>query len=251
METLRRNIFLTVYKIKPPLLQWKKLNDLLKAVGYWLVSYWSAPFSLGEFTSLTPILHRPGRVALEALLGLNALVLSLAANKRLYVGLILIGVVAPLSGVSYMLFDRTVMVEGWYYVNNFYLFLVLGPSITQVCLLLGVYHLFPRKSKRAFLLTIPMGFSVGKIIWLITVTSNEELHSLTPANIILVGGLVSFVVMFSIEWFAWRNEHRFRAFCSRTDSLYNVVNEPSISDAKFRGMFKTVYQQKKNFPKEY
>lgn len=243
-----RNIFSSDF-LTP--LKWKRLNDYLKAVGYWLVSYWSAQSLPGECISQTQIPLPVGRVVRDLQAGLAALVLSATANKRLYVGLVLIGIVAPLSGCSYMLFDRSVRVEGWYYLNNFYLFMVLGPSITEAIICVGAYHLFPSKSKRAFLLSIPMGFAIGKIIWLCSVSSNEQFYEVAPSQIVFVGILISLVVLFSVEWFAWRNEHRFRAFCSRTDSLDNIVDEPSISDAKFRSMFKTIYQEKKNFPKQY
>lgn len=244
MKALTSRIFLSNnYK---PLLRWERLN-----ASRYLRLLYAVVLSLGKSISQSLSLTRLGRAVLVALHGLSALALSATANKRLYVGLVLIGILAPLSGCMYLLFDREVKEADWYYVNNFYLFLVLGPSIKDLFIAIGVYHLFPNKSKRAFLLSLPMGFAVGKIIWLVSVSSNEQFYEILPYHIIFIGVLISAVLLFSVEWFAWRSEHRVRAFDKRLDGLFQIVDEESISADKFRSMFRTTYQQKKNFHKEY
>lgn len=246
-----KTTFLNFYKhIQQP--QWKQLNDSLKTLTSELVFWLSGLRLHGDSISqsLNQILIR-GRVVQGASASLLALVKSTVANKRLFVGLVLMGIVAPLSGCIYMLFDQTVKIEDWYYLNNFYLFLVLGPFIKDVVICIGVYHAFPNKSKRALLLAVPMGFSIAKIIWLYTINSHDEFYSIPPGHIVFVGILVSVVILMSIEWFAWRWAHRTRAFDSRLDGLDNIVDEDSISDSQFRSMFRQVYRDKKEFPKQY
>jgi hypothetical protein len=96
-----------------------------------------------------------------------------------------------------------------------------------------------------------MGYLIGKIIWLYQIESNDEFYQITPVNIILVGILISTVIMFLSEWLTWRWSHRVRAFKCRRDSLDNIVDDEDISDAKFRSMFRQVYRDKKEFPKQY
>jgi hypothetical protein len=250
--TQNRNTFLSIYNLQTPL-QWKKLNDSLKMAGRSLRCWLLSLSSHGKLflPNRIPNLRAVAVAVKAAVTTLDVLVLSVTTNKRLYVGLVFIGVIAPLAGCSYLLFDRTVLDREWYHLNNFYLLLLLGPFITGVFICIGVYHLFPNGSKRAFLLALPMGYLMGKIIWLYQIKSNDEFYELTPVHIILVGVLISIVLLISIEWLEWRWAHRTRAFDCRLDSLDNIVNEESISDAKFRSMFRTIYNEKKNFPKEY
>lgn len=240
-----------IYK-QQPLIKWKQLNDSLKTLGSELVFWFSGLRLHGEYISI--ILSLPkilGAAGRDALAGLHALVLATSANKRLYAGFGFIGIVAPLVGCSYLLFDRTIVDVEWYHLNNFYLLLLLGPFITGVFICIGVYHLFPTGSKRAYALALPMGYLIGKIIWLYQIESNEEFYQITPVNIILVGVLISVIILFLSEWLAWRWAHRTRAFDVRLDSLDNIVDDEDITDAKFRSMFRQVYKDKKAFPKQY
>lgn len=246
-----KTTFLNFYKhIQQP--QWKQLNDSLKTLGSELVFWLSGLRLHGEYISI--ILNRLRNLAAagrDVLTTLNALVLATSANKRLYVGFGFIGIVAPLAGCMYLLFDRTVVDVEWYHLNNFYLLLLLGPFITGVFMCIGVYLLFPNGSKRAYTLALPMGYLIGKIIWLYQIESNDEFYQITPVNIILVGVLISTVIMFLSEWLTWRWSHRIRAFKCRRDNLDNIVDEPSISDSQFRSMFRQVYKDKKAFPKQF
>jgi hypothetical protein len=247
MKTSR--IFLSKYKFQTTT-QWKTLNDSLKTLGSELVFWLSGLRLPGGFILLNHLQTLVAAVKVAAT-GLHALILATAANKRLYVGFGFIGIVAPLVGCSYLLFDRTIVDVEWYHLNNFYLLLLLGPFITGVFICIGVYLLFPNGSKRAYALALPMGYLIGKIIWLYRIESNEEFYQIAPVNVILVGILISTVIMFLSEWLAWRWSHRIRAFACRRDSLDNIVDDEDISDAKFRSMFRQVYRDKKEFPKQY
>jgi hypothetical protein len=245
MKTLTTRIFLSIHNKF-------NLQPLCENIGRNLLFLFSGQLLPGEFISTLLNHLRILAAAVKGVqAGLHALVLSATANKRLYVGFGFIGIVAPLVGCSYLLFDRTVVDVEWYHQNNFYLLLLLGPFITGVFICIGVYHLFPNGSKRAYTLALPMGYLIGKIIWLYQIESNEEFYQITPVNIILVGVLISTVIMFLSEWLTWRWSHRIRAFACRRDSLDNIVDDEDISDAKFRSMFRQVYREKKEFHKQY
>jgi len=230
--------------------QWKQLNESLKTLGSELVFWLSGLRLPGSYILLNHLrnLVAAGKVAAT---GLHAVVLATSANKRLYVGLGFMGIVAPLAGCMHLLFNKTIIDTTWYHLNNFYLLLLLGPFITGVFICIGVYHLFPTGSKRAYALALPMGYLIGKMIWLYQIQSNEEFYQIAPLSVILVGILLSVIILFLSDWLAWRWAHRTRAFDARLDSLDNIVDEESISDAKFRSMFRQVYKDKKAFPKQF
>ena len=183
--------------------------------------------------------------------GLVALQLALLAqiNRRVYVGLFLMGVIAPVSACFYMLFDRVAFVEGWYHVNYFHLFFLLGPHLFITSCLAGAFLLFPEGSKRAYMLSIPMGYNVAKIIWLIMATSNQDFWAVVPSSILLIGILISTVLFFTLDWLAKRKFHREDAYKARMDNLVKLADE--FDDAKFKSMVKTVWQDEKSFQKQY
>jgi hypothetical protein len=80
-------------------------------------------------TILDALVHKVLAVGLSALKQLR---LSRAVNAEIYLGGLVMGVVAPLAGCAYMIFSRTEHVQGWYHVNYFHLFYLLGPHFFEV-----------------------------------------------------------------------------------------------------------------------
>lgn len=183
--------------------------------------------------------------------GLAALLLATTAltTRRIFVGLGLMGVVAPLASCFYMVFDRGAYDESWYYVNHFHLFLTLAPSLFLLSCLIGAWFLFPVGSKRAYALTVPAGFTVGKILWLIQCTSNQDFYSVVPLSFILIGALISAFLFIALDWLVWRKCHREDAFDARIDGLVKLADD--FDDAKFKSMVKSVWREKQSFQKEY
>lgn len=181
----------------------------------------------GAFTSLSQTLTNAPAVQ-ELRVGLHVLA-DATSNKRVYLGLMLLLVVTPMSGVGYQLFDKHVHVEGWYYVNNFYLFLVLCPYISVVTALTGIFFLFPENSKRAYFLIIPAGYHVGKILWLITVDSNEDFYRTVPSTFWLLGALAAFVWLFTSNYLMGLHYHLHDGFVARVAGVVEL-NELQIID---------------------
>lgn len=187
----------------------------------------------------------------EVRVGLAALLLALVSkvNTRIFVGLGLMGVVAPLSACFYLLFNRVDYVPGWYHVNYFHLFFLLGPHLLLFFCLLGAFLLFPEGCKRGYMLAIPTGFNVAKIIWLIMATSNQDFWAVVPSSLILIGALISVVLFVCLDWLAYNKFHREDAFDARFDKLCELADE--FDDAKFKSMIKTVWREKKAFQKQF
>jgi hypothetical protein len=185
----------------------------------------------------------------EVTAGLSAITSTLLVNNRIFVGLGLMGVIAPSSACVYLLFDRTVENVNWYHLNYFHLFFLLGPHLFELFCLLGVFLLFPRSSKRSYLLSVPTGYVISKIIWLILVTSNQEFWSVVPASFFVMGVLISFALFLTLDWLTWRKFHRVDAFEKRLELIF--ANGDDFGPAKAWSMFKTTWREKKSFSKEF
>jgi hypothetical protein len=172
-------------------------------------------------------------------------------NRRIFVGLVLIGVVAPVAGSIYTLFSHQTVSEDWFYLNWFNLFLVLGPPLKNVFFAWGVFYLFPEGSKRAWIIALPMGEEIGKILWLLSITNNEQFWSIAPWHVYVTGICLAVFLLVISEFLTFRFHHRQLKYESTLQGLYNIVDEESIPDSKFRSMFKTTWKAKQDFQKEY
>jgi hypothetical protein len=244
MKTQERN-FLTVQSNNQSL-QWerKSLVSLFSWLWLWApglctlvkTSRWSRAFA---------------RALKEVRVGLHVLSLTTLSNLnvRIFVGLGVMGVVAPLSACFYMLFDRVDYVQDWYHVNYFHLFFLLGPHLFILSGVVGAWFLFPQGSKRAYALVVPAGYTIAKILWLIQCSSNEDFWSVVPLSFILTGVLISAFLFISLDWLAHNKFHREDAYQARMDNLVKLADE--FDDVKFKSMVKTVWREKEAFQKQY
>lgn len=245
MSPTTRN-FLTT---KHHYLKWKRLNALSKSLlqcsELWLLGQlW--PGALTYLQRKSQLVAAAGRGAVT---GLRALALSVSTNKRILSGAGFAGIVSPLSACMYLLFDQSEDVAGWYHVNNFYLFMLLGPYLASLFMTLGVFLLFPNFSGRAYFLLIPCAYLIGKIMWLYTTTSNAEYWSVPHWSFFAVGILTSTVLLIALDWLTWRFFHRELAFEKRLELIYNNAN--AFPAETVVSMFKTTMKDKKEFSKQY
>jgi hypothetical protein len=175
--------------------------------------------------SLTPILHRLAFVRREILAGLVAVANSATVNWRIYTGLVLWGVVTPLSMVFYKLFDKTVD-DGSYNGNLYYTLHAMGPYIAMCVFLIGVFHLFPYGKKRAYGIAIPLGFLLQKIALIALCTSNEEWHTWMNWPLFAGGILLAITLFISFDHFIWRKYHDFDAKMARLIGLVTISQMP-------------------------
>lgn len=222
---------------------------LLPSLCSWLW-LWAHGLSMRVRTNqLNQVFVRVVRGQAAGLVALALLTLS-QANRRILIGVGFMGVVAPLSACLYMLFDwRVDKVAGWYHDNYFHFFLLLAPYFCLMFCLIGVWFLFPYRSKRAYALTIPAGVTMGKILWLSLVTSNTEFYSFVPASFIFYGGLISVFLFISLDWLSHRKFHREDAFKARMNKLCELADD--FEDSKFKSMVKNVWREEKQFLKQY
>lgn len=153
--------------------------------------------------------------------------LTLQANRRIYASILLMLVIAPLTSVAYLLFDRKEIVEGWYYTNLFFFLYVMGPKLSEVFILTGIFILFPADSRRAWVLVIPLGLTASKMLWLSTVSSNEEFHQVVPMFFVVAAALISIVWLFTFNWLMHRQFHQFDALCKRILLIKDATAVPA------------------------
>lgn len=90
---------------------------------------------------------------------------------------------------------------------------------------------------------------MGKILWLIQCTSNEDFYSIVPASFILIGALISVFLFVASDWLVHNVFHRQDAFERRIGTLYNGAD--LLDGETFKTLFKKSVEEKKQFQKQY
>jgi hypothetical protein len=203
-------------------------------------------FLLGQFTlvrkKLLSLLVLAGQ-ALRATLA--SLIMASTVNSRVYTGYLLMAIF-PIASCSHLLFSRVVRDPEWFYGHYYDLFLVLGPYLSIVVCLLGVYFWMPQTNKAKGLF-LPIGFTVGKILWLMQVSSNQEFDQLPPLAFVIYGLLIGSLLPTVIDHLAWRKFHKHDGIIKRMDGLFQV---PMSAEDKVK-LLERNWSDYKNFHKVY
>jgi hypothetical protein len=72
------------------------------------------------------------------------------------------------------------------------------------------------------LFSLPAGLIIGKIVWLIFCTSNEDFDRILPWHFALGGLAIGYVFIRSIEYLIWRQEHVMNALIDSLQGLYDI-----------------------------
>lgn len=178
--------------------------------------------------------HRIASVTSEILVSRNALTSSVSVNWRIYTGLVLIGVVAPVALTFYKLFDATVINSDWFHLNFFYLFFNIGPCLSQAFLIIGVYHLFPYGDWKAKILIVPLSFNVAKLFTNIVATSNQEYHNVQWYTW-LCAPVAIITFFYLMDKFCWRKYHDFDGKMARLSGLVSISSMPQDEKERLNG----------------
>jgi hypothetical protein len=231
---------LTFFKLKKPLGKWESVLSCL------LYSLWQLPqpgfvYGLALMKKLRLwIVH----VSKAAHAGLVALMMAATANRRIYVGLGLMFVAAPLSYCWYALFEGAPRIHGWYHVNYFHLFFLIRFQLAFSVFFIGLYHYLPQ-DKRTKLLSIPLGFLFMSIVVNIIAKSNDDIHRIGSLSLWAAGVCLSLVLFFGLDYLVWRKFHRADAFEKRLDGIVEIAND--LPADKVVSMFTTTWRERKEF----
>lgn len=176
-----------------------------------------------------PIHPRNVRHARQAL---HAGLAAVSTTRRIYLGLALILVAAPLSGAAYQLFDITVIDHSWYYRTYFDFFLILGPYLTICLCLIGTSLLFPQDSVRAYFLLPPLALYVSKILWLCVAESNNDFNAFwqaIPYYFFLTGAIIAFTLIFTFNFLMTLHFHKREGTIAR---ILGILDCPGIEDSE-------------------
>lgn len=225
--------------------KWKNLNEFLVKLGLALSSYWLAAPSLmvcyfGAAWSkmnlfLRTIRAHVVRVQPVTRASMHLPVRSGIVNNRVYVGLVLVIIVAPLSACIHMLPNmKEVVSEEWFYKCWYNLYLVLGPYFFCLCIVIAAFLWIPPSAHRikftkkdlSFQLTralcIPFGYIIGKIVWLICCDNNEDFERLGHPLFFLGGIIIGYITFLFLEYLVWKQEHVMNALCDSLEGLYKI-----------------------------
>ena len=225
-------------KIKQPLCE--------NALSNLLYSLWQLPqpgVSYG-LVWMKKLLQWTAPVFKEVHAGLVALVMATTVNRRIYVGLALMIVVAPLSYCWYALFDRAHHIVGWYHVNYFHLFFLIRFQIAFSVFFIGLYNYLPR-DPRTKVLAIPLGFLFMSIVVNVIATSNPDIWSIADLSLFGAGICLSLVIFFGLDYFVGRKFHRADAFDKRIDGIMEIADD--LPADKVLSMFRTTWRERKEF----
>lgn len=210
--------------------QFTQPNQLTQCGKFWSFSWLlrlPSVLTKGELSGQTrQFVHRARWAALA---GLHAV----DTNRRIYLGLFLILVVAPLSGATYQLFDITAVDRSWYFRTYFDFFLVLCPNICLCFSFVGASLLFPQDSHKAYFLLPPLTLYVTKILWLcIVVKSNDEFNGfwqIIPYYFFITGGIVAFTLIYTFNFLMTLHFHKREGHIAR---IIGIIQAPGIAPAK-------------------
>lgn len=201
------------------------------ASGFWRSSWrslskWCLRLNLRSLLTLAR-----ARVSREAAAFLGALRLA-TSNNRTYLGLLLICCAGPLSGVAYLQLNPA-FIEGttWYYNSLYWLFYVLCPHIQVVLTVTGAFLLFPQDSKVAYFLAIPAAYHTAKIMWLIQVTTDQEIRQAMPYGFWIAGGSGAILWLFMFDYFMTLHFHKRAGSYARAEGVLaadDIDNETKV-----------------------
>jgi hypothetical protein len=228
--------FLIAESIKQSLLKWRSYQR--KCVTCWLLfqQYYSLLASrclrsVARIHKATSLAHAVREVHVSPVL--TAMALSITVNLRTYLGWCLVGV-SPAAACVHMWFDRNEKIEGWYHESYFHLFMLLGPYLFCLVVLLGVYLIIPEQKENTIkvfkkslryqttrLMAYPIGFCVGKLIWFYYTTSNEQYWNLPTLSFFAVGLAVAYLTLTQLDYWTWKKFHAFDGIVKSLEGLYN------------------------------
>lgn len=220
------------YIINKPLQQWKNFQERLGLSWQSFRSFFLSVAASFGLVNLTKKLNLKGAPVHKAHVShvLQALALSVTTNIRTYVGWFLVGV-SPLAACIYLLFDRSVKIEGWYHENYFYMFMLLGPYLFFFVALTGIYMMIPVKLKTikvykwsiliqmTRVMSYPIGFCITKILWFIQTESNAEYWEFPTWHYCLVGLVFAYLTTFVIDYCTWRKFHALDGLIATANGL--------------------------------
>lgn len=176
--------------------------------------------------------------------GLVALMMAVTANRRIYFGLVIMFVCAPLAYCWYAMFDRAHHIPGWYHVNYFHLFFLIRVQLGISVFLLGLYFFLPA-DKRTKLLSIPLGYFLMSIAANVMASSNEDIWRIGSVSLFAAGVCISLVLFFGLDYFTHRQFHRADAFEKRLEGIFQIADE--LPADKVKSMFVTTWRERKEF----
>lgn len=188
--------------------------------------------ALKIFSVLKSHLHRLACALRETPVILHAqikvLVLTTTINTRIYAGLVMM-FSTPVVWYLFRFFDQKAKI--WdFHLNWFFVLMNLGPLLSIILLLIGLYHILPYKCWQSKIVMWFNGLPIAKIIWNVLANNNDEYNAVPDTLFLVAGVLISIVVHKSIDFFAWRGFHKFHGITRRMRGIMSLPIEQKDKD---------------------
>lgn len=182
----------------------------------------------------------------EATAILSVLKTSKGVNWRIYTGLAVMFIAAPLSYCTYFIYQggQSEFIDGWYHSNFYHFFFLIRFQLAGIISLIGLYF-YLEQDRRVKILVFHLGFLGMSLILNVLADSNDDIRGI--GNFILFGSCVAlaFTILKGIDYFAWRKFHKEDAFSSRLRTIYN--GSEHLSDKEIADSFRTTMREKIEF----
>jgi hypothetical protein len=211
MET-SSNIFST----KPKFLCESKISS-----GHWW-SYWLSVLALWPSHVRMSLLYQLA----HASRAIRATLLARQTNNRVYVGIVILAL-APVCEVVYRLFKEQINPNAYW--DTYYFLYTVGPHLNIIATLTGVFLLFPSKHKTRYIIIIPVMYKFAKIVWLSTVTNNEDFHRSVPLSYLLIGALTATAWFLIFDYLMSLHFHKKMGTVAR---IVGILTSPGIDEKK-------------------
>jgi len=176
---------------------------------------------------------------------LASLVQEVNSNNRLLTALFLMLAMAPFSACLYIFFDKTEVVNNWFFVNYFNLFIGLRGNLLAFFTILGIFFLFPARYKASYLLAAPLGFIIADIVKKLLATTNEEYNAIISFPYAVLGVCLIFGILKSLDYFLYKHHHIKRKYWAH---IVGIIRSPGISNDQ---KIKILDTEIKSVEKEY
>lgn len=147
----------------------------------------------------------------------------LARNNRIYAG-VLILIVSPVFEIIYKLFRESINVNSYW--DSYYFLYAVGPHLTAIATLTGVFFLFSPSNRLRYALIIPSAYKFGKIIWLASISTNADFHRIVPGSFVLIGVSVALVWFLVFDWLMSLHFHKKEGTVAR---IIGILTAPNIN----------------------
>lgn len=165
-------------------------------------------------------------------------------SKRFMCGIVLI-LLAPLTLVSYLLFDPAIDDRSWYYTNMFWYMHTVAPYLCLMLWSIGAFLLFPTKSSFRYIAMLPSTCLAVSMFIHLTFFAHDYQSFNSPLWVaFLSGSMVAIALLIAVDFLVYRKYHTKDGNLKR---VFGIILAPGIDADKKVTILKSLIEESENF----